>query len=150
MDDSNLHAICNYRRAEEHIATGGQPTVEQLVAVAAAGCSTVVNLALHDAGYSLPDERRMVESLGMSYVHIPVIWERPTREDLARFSDTLRALQGQDLFVHCAANVRVTVFIALDRVTHQGWPTERALAHVDVASLPPVWRQFVSDVLSEP
>jgi len=150
VDDSNLHGIYNYRRAEEHIATGGQPTVEQLAAVAAAGCSTVINLALHDADYSLPDERRLVESLGMSYVHIPVIWERPTREDLARFSETLRALEGQDLFVHCAANVRVTVFIALDRVIRQGWPTESATAHVDVASLPPVWQQFILDVLNEP
>ena len=150
MDEGNLHGIYNYRRAEEHIATGGQPTVEQLVAVAAAGCSTVINLALHDADYGLADERGTVESLGMDYVHIPVIWERPTREDLACFSERMRTLEGQDLFVHCAANVRVTVFIALDRAIRQGWPTERAMAPVDVASLPPVWQQFILDVLNEP
>lgn len=149
MDDSNLHDIYKYRRAGEHLATGGQPSAEQLAAVAAAGCSTVINLALHEADYALPDERGTIESLGMDYVHIPVIWERPTRENLACFSEKMRALEGRDLFVHCAANVRVTVFIALDRAIRQGWPTEVALAHVDVASLPPVWQQLISDVLDE-
>ena len=149
MDDRHLQAIYNYRRAGEHLATGGQPTVEQLAAVAAAGCSTVVNLALHDVDYALPDERGVVESLGMSYIHLPVIWDHPTREDLSRFSETLQALEGQDLFVHCAANVRVTVFVALDRVVRQGWQAEVAMAPVDLASLPPVWQQLISDVLGK-
>jgi protein tyrosine phosphatase (PTP) superfamily phosphohydrolase (DUF442 family) len=148
VDDSNLHEIYNYRRAEEHIATAGQPTAEQLAAVAVAGCSTVINLGLHGADYALPDERSTVESLGMQYVHIPVIWERPTPEDLARFSGVMSTLEGQDLFVHCAANVRVTVFLALDRVTRQGWAAERAMATVDLATLPPAWQQFISDVLA--
>jgi protein tyrosine phosphatase (PTP) superfamily phosphohydrolase (DUF442 family) len=148
VDDSDLHDIYNYRRAEERIATAGQPTVEQLAAVAAAGCSTVINLGLHDAGYALPDERGTVESLGMTYVHLPVVWEHPTPEDLARFSRTMSAFEGQDLFVHCAANVRVTVFIALDRIARQGWAVERAMATVDPAALPPAWQQFISDVLA--
>jgi protein tyrosine phosphatase (PTP) superfamily phosphohydrolase (DUF442 family) len=144
-----MRDIYNYRRAGEHLATGGQPTEEQLAAVAVAGCSAVINLALHDADYALPDERGTVELLGMSYVHIPVIWEHPTREDLARFSCTLQALEGQDLFVHCAANVRVTVFIALDRILRRGWQRETAMAHVDLASLPPVWQQFISGILED-
>jgi protein tyrosine phosphatase (PTP) superfamily phosphohydrolase (DUF442 family) len=148
VDDSNLHDIYKYRRAEERIATAGQPTVEQLAAVAAAGCSTVINLGLHDADYALHDERGTVESLGMTYVHIPVAWDHPTPEDLARFSQTVSALEGQDLFVHCAANVRVTVFIALDRIARQGWAPERAMATVDLGTLPPAWQQFISDVLA--
>jgi uncharacterized protein (TIGR01244 family) len=148
VDDGNLDDIYNYRRAEEHIATAGQPTAEQLAAVAAAGCSAVINLGLHEADYALPDERSTVESLGMQYVHIPVAWEHPTPEDLARFSQTLSAFEGQDLFVHCAANVRVTVFVALDRVMRQGWAAERAMATVDSVTLPPTWQQFISDVLS--
>ena len=107
----------------------------------------MINLAPHDADHALPDERGLVESLGMSYVHIPVLWERPTREDLTRFSETLQALNGQDLFVHCAANVRVTVFIALDRIIRQGWPSEAAMVHVDLGALPVVWQQFISNVL---
>ncbi len=149
MDDRDLQAIYNFRRAGEHLATAGQPTAEQLAAVAAAGCSVVINLALHDADYALPDERGLVESLGMSYVHIPVIWERPTRQDLARFSEVLQRLEGQDLFIHCAANVRVTVFIALDRIIRLRWEAETAMVHIDLTSLPPVWQQFISDVLKE-
>lgn len=147
MDDSELTPILNYRRVSEHVATGGQPTVDQLRAVARAGCRTVINLGLHDADYALPDERGTVESLGMKYVHIPVRWDGPTRANLERFSAVMAAHEGQDVFVHCAANKRVTVFVALDRFLRQGWPAQTALRETEADLLPPVWRQFIADTL---
>jgi len=149
MDDRKLYEIYHYRRVSERIATGGQPTEEQLAAVAEAGCTTVINLGLHGTEYALPDERSLVESLGMTYIHIPVLWDQPTKADLAQFSEVMEAHQDQDLFVHCAANMRVSAFIALDRVTRQRWPAETALQHVDVASFPEVWRAFIDDVVHE-
>ena len=149
MDDSHLSSIYNYRRVSERVATGGQPTEEQLAAVAEAGCTTVINLGLHGTEYALPDERGLVESLGMQYIHVPVLWERPTMANLARFSKVMKGHQDQDLFVHCAANMRVSAFVALDRVTHQGWLAETALQQVDVASFPKVWQAFIDDVVRE-
>jgi uncharacterized protein (TIGR01244 family) len=149
MDDRELRAIYNYRRASERIATAGQPTEDQLAAVAKAGCTVVINLGLHDADYALPDERARVESLGMAYIHIPVLWERPTTADLAQFQEALVRCADQDIFVHCAANVRVSVFVALDRVMRQGWPADAAFAQVDVPALPPVWQQFITNALSD-
>ena len=70
MDDTAFQDVYNYIRVSEHIATGGQPTEAQLTAIAEAGCTTVVNLGLHDADYALPDEAGLVTSLGMAYVHI--------------------------------------------------------------------------------
>jgi protein tyrosine phosphatase (PTP) superfamily phosphohydrolase (DUF442 family) len=101
VNDSTFRDVYNYIRTSEHIATGGQPTEDQLAAISAAGCTTVVNLGLHDADYALPDEPGLVASLGMKYVHIPVLWERPTQADLERFCDVLRTLAGKDIFVHC-------------------------------------------------
>ena len=149
MDDSFFRDVYNYRRVSERIATGGQPTEKQLAAIAAAGCKTVINLGLHDADYALPDEGALVESLGMEYVHIPVLWDGPTRADLARFCDALETRQGQDILVHCAANKRVTAFVALCRVIGQGWAADDALQYVDPQSFPKVWQAFVDDVLGE-
>jgi protein tyrosine phosphatase (PTP) superfamily phosphohydrolase (DUF442 family) len=144
-----LSDIYNYRRVSPLIHTAGQPTEDQLAAAAEAGCVAVVNLGLTDTDYALPDERRTVEALGMDYLHIPVVWERPARCDLDRFARTLVRYEGKPLLVHCAANVRVSVFVALDRVTRLGWSVEDAFAPVDQNKLPPVWRRFIDDVLTE-
>lgn len=146
MDDTTFQDVYNYIRVSDHIATGGQPTEAQLAAIAEAGCTTVVNLGLHDADYALPDEPGVVASLGMAYVHIPVLWEQPTRADLEQFCDVLRTLEGKDIFVHCAANVRVSVFVALDRILHQGWNAQEALKGVGIHELPKVWQTFVESV----
>jgi protein tyrosine phosphatase (PTP) superfamily phosphohydrolase (DUF442 family) len=147
MDDRALQDVYRYRRVSEHMATGGQPTEAQLAQVAEAGCTTVINLGLHDADYALPDERNTVESLGMVYVHIPVIWEQPTRADLSRFSEVMQAHENEDLWIHCAANVRVTVFVALDRVVRLGWPAHHAREAVRTLSLPQVWQAFIDETL---
>jgi protein tyrosine phosphatase (PTP) superfamily phosphohydrolase (DUF442 family) len=143
MDDSTFQDIY------ERIATGGQPTEEQIAAIASAGCTTVINLGLHDADYALPDERGLVESLGMEYIHIPVLWEQPTEADLAQFGEVMQAHEDRDIFVHCAANKRVSVFIALDRIIRRGWPADRALQGVGTQTLPKAWMIFIDDIVGE-
>ena len=148
MDESVLQGIYNYRRLTDLIATAGQPSEEELAAVAHAGFEVVVNLALHDAEYSLPDECRTVESYGMRYMHIPVVWERPLRADLERFFEVMDELTGKRLFVHCAANKRVSVFMALYRQLRQGWSPEVVMPDVHAVWEPDdVWRRFFEEMI---
>ena len=49
--DMGTQAIYNYRKVDEHHATGGQPTEEQLKAAAAEGYATIINLATIDPRY---------------------------------------------------------------------------------------------------
>ena len=148
MDENVLQGIYNYRRLTDLIATAGQPSEEELATVAQAGFEAVVNLALHDAEYSLSDERRTVESLGMRYIHIPVAWERPLRADLERFFEVMDELAGKAVFVHCAANKRVSVFMALYRQLRQDWapdhtrPDMLAIWQPDI-----VWQQFMEQMM---
>lgn len=70
--------IDNFRAIDATLTTSGQPTEDQLRAVADEGYEVVINLALHNhPRYSLPDEAGLVESLGMTYIHIPVQFEAP-------------------------------------------------------------------------
>jgi protein tyrosine phosphatase (PTP) superfamily phosphohydrolase (DUF442 family) len=147
MDDRRVQGISDYRRLSARIATAGQPDEGELAAVAEAGYQVVINLGLHDAPYALEDEAGLVRSLGMAYVHIPVVWERPTRDDLERFFETMAAHQDERLFVHCAANKRVSAFMALYRVHRLGWPVEEALATLAVESFPEAWRRFIRAML---
>jgi hypothetical protein len=95
---------------------------------------------------NLPDEGEVVRALGLEYVQINVPWEHPERSHLERFFAEVEARQGQRLFVHCAANKRVSAFMALYRIHKLGWPQDRALAGLDVSSFPPVWQAFIEEM----
>src|SRR5512139_3905007 len=127
MSGCTLSDIYNYRAVDDALATSGQPTAEQLGHIAAAGFDTVVNLALHDdPRYSLPDERGTVHALGMDYVHIPVAFGAPAESDLLAFFAAMDAYRDGRIWLHCAANMRVTAFLGLYRVIRLGWEEERA------------------------
>jgi uncharacterized protein (TIGR01244 family) len=144
-----LDRIHRVRIVDAHLGTSGQPTQGQLAAIAAAGYRTVVNLALHDdPRYSLPDERATVEQLGMRYVHIPVAFDAPAEADLLAFFDAMRAHGGEPLWVHCAANLRVSAFLGLWRVIEEGVPREAAFAPLHSIWQPDgVWSAFIGAML---
>src|SRR4249920_1952524 len=101
MTEPAYTAIYNFRAVNEALITAGQPTVPQLQSVAEAGFKTVINLALHDQPrYSLPDEPGTVAGLGMTYVHIPVLFESPTEANLLAFFDAMEAHRTEKVLVH--------------------------------------------------
>ncbi|MEK6662640.1 MAG: protein tyrosine phosphatase family protein [Pseudomonadota bacterium] len=149
IDAGALERICHFRWRAPDLATAGQPLEEELRAVADAGFEVVINLALLDAEYSLPDEPGLVHSLGMAFFHIPVTWESPTLENLQQFFTLMRQAQGRKIFLHCAANMRVSVFLALYRMLHLNWSYADAMAQVtDVWEPDAVWKAFIQKALS--
>lgn len=135
--------IRNFRRLDEWVATGGQPTAEQFGELAAAGTRAVLNLALPTSTHALPDEPTIVTALGMDYVPIPVVFEDPQAEDFDRFCTELANRQGQKVFVHCALNYRVSAFVALHRV-RQGWDPTAAWTEMRTIWEPDeVWSRFL-------
>ena len=143
-----LVEIKDYRRISETIATAGQPTIEQLQLVAAEGFKVVINLGLHDAPYSLEDEKGIVDSLGLCYIHIPVLWEQPTSKNFRDFAEVMRRYSGQKQFVHCAANKRVSVFVALYQICDCGQPKTSVLHELELFWTPnESWQAFISQML---
>jgi protein tyrosine phosphatase (PTP) superfamily phosphohydrolase (DUF442 family) len=142
----SVEDIRNYRKVNDALSTGGQPTEEQLQSVAAEGFQRVINLATIDPRYALPDEAGLVRSLGMNYHHIPVDWENPTESDFAAFERLLQDPPPQKTFVHCAANYRVTAFYSLYAMKYLGWSdqdAEKFRASVWAGSSYPIWDKFI-------
>jgi protein tyrosine phosphatase (PTP) superfamily phosphohydrolase (DUF442 family) len=141
-----INDIHNYRQAAPDLATSGQPREDQLAAIAAAGYDVVINLALHDdPRYSLIDEASSVRVLGMEYVHIPVQFGAPTTRDLTQFFEAMDRSKGRRVWVHCAANMRVTAFLGLYWQLREGWPQERAFSLMrDVWQPNDVWSSFIA------
>jgi protein tyrosine phosphatase (PTP) superfamily phosphohydrolase (DUF442 family) len=143
-----LAELYNYRRLSDEIVTAGQPTVEQFSIVAQQGVEVVINLGLADADYALPDEGGLVQSLGLVYEHIPVPWEQPKVEAFEQFADCMRRHEHQKRLVHCAANKRVSTFMALYRILKDGWPVELAMADLEAVWHPNlIWQNFMAQVL---
>ena len=113
--------IYNYRKVDDRLITGGQPSEEQLKSAADEGVKTVINLATINPRYSLEDEEGLVRSLGMTYYHIPVDWENPQESDFEAFEGVVKQLAEEKTLVHCAANFRVTAFYSLYAMKHLGW-----------------------------
>ena len=118
--------IKNFVPVDERLGTAGQPTEEQVRDVAADGYAAVVNLGLLDPKYCLADEAGLVASLGMEYRHLPVKFDAPAVEDFRAFIATMDAWAAKKTFVHCAANYRVSTFVALYGELRLGWPRARA------------------------
>lgn len=145
----STHDIHNVVRVDEMTLTGGQPTEDQLRAVAAEGGQAVINLATFDPRYSLPDEAGLVQALGLHYHHLPVVWDNPQPADFEAFAEAMSALTGQHVFIHCAANFRVTAFYGLYAMRSLGWTEAQAdalRARVWGKSAYPVWEAFIKDM----
>ena len=151
MDEARATDIVGYLRIDDTLATSGQPTVEELAAVARDGTEVVINLALHDdPRYSLPDEPGTVAGLGMAYVHIPVKFDAPQESDLFAFFDAMDRNRGRKMLVHCAANKRVTAFLGLYRVIRGRADAENAFAPMrEVWEPNAAWAPFISAMLEK-
>jgi protein tyrosine phosphatase (PTP) superfamily phosphohydrolase (DUF442 family) len=140
----SVSAIKNFIAIDDRIGTAGQPTEEQVGAVAAAGYAAVINLGLLDPKYCLPDEAGLVASLGLRYRHIPVVWTAPAVADFEAFVAAMDALVTERIFVHCAANYRVSSFMALYGELRLGWTRERADAHARALWEPnEIWQELL-------
>ena len=106
----------------------------------------MINLATPTSTNALPDEAGLVAALGMTYVPIPVLWDRPTLDDLQAFFAALDTYAGRKVFVHCVLNWRVSTFMYLYRVIRLGVPHETAVW--DMLSIwepDEIWSQFIAD-----
>jgi protein tyrosine phosphatase (PTP) superfamily phosphohydrolase (DUF442 family) len=143
----SLEEIYNFIEISDLLATSGQPTEAQMSEIAAAGYEVVVNLATPTSDNALKDEAGTVRALGMDYHNIPVVWEAPKLSDFEQFVPLMDSLAGQKVFVHCAANYRVSMFTALYAEKHWGWTRAQADAHIRRIWEPDeVWKKFIEGV----
>ena len=139
-----IENIKNFVSLSEHLVTAGQPSEQQVEDLARAGFEVVVNLGLLDPRYCLADEAGLAHSLGMTYHHIPVDFNAPRFEDLNQFFDVMDGSRGKKVFVHCAANYRVSSFVALYGQARLGWSVDQANSHIKRVWEPnDTWREFV-------
>ena len=119
--------LVNAKTPGSNLLTGGQPTVEQLGEVKAAGYRTIINLrGVGEAGTDVEPE--LVRSLGLVYHHLPIHGAQGVNFDsAAQFAEILEAAEGP-VVVHCASGNRVGALFALKAYKVDGKSADDALS----------------------
>ena len=92
--NERLDDIYNFLEIEDVYSTSGQPSESQFHLIKEAGHKLVVNLAPTSMlENSVVEEANILQELGLEYVHIPVVWESPTLEELEEFFKTMKLLK---------------------------------------------------------
>lgn len=158
-----LLELFNYYEYSPSLASSGQPTRDQLPAIAAAGIEAVINLVPVDSPDAYAEEGELVRALALDYRHIPIAWEQPTAADLEAFFAAMQAFRDKRVLVHCYANARASAFVYLWRVRHGGdgggqarteaWETLVRIwdwnAGYELRNVP-TWSSFISRASSAP
>jgi len=146
----DISEIDNYRQYDPNCSSSGQPDAKQLEALSKAGFRRVIYLAFTDNKTAIESEDRIVKSLGMDYVHIPVDFDRPTLDDFEDFESIMNRDRDIRTLLHCQINLRASAFSFLYRVIYGGVAMAEAKSDLDAIWQPDkVWYQFIVKVLKQ-
>ena len=145
-----LSDISNYRDYTETFSSSGQPTAKQLELLKSEGFERIIYLAFTTSETAIAKEDEIVKDLGMEYVHVPVVWEKPTASDFYTFVALMQREPDKKTLLHCQVNFRASTFSFLYRVIYQEIPMAQAKEDLDAIWQPnSVWFGFIVDVLNQ-
>ena len=142
---SELENIKNFVQLTDQIATAGQPRDEQFEQIANAGYRYVINLGLPNHVDAVADEDVQLAALGVTYIHIPVKFDAPSKEQVKFFCQILATLKGEQVFVHCIMNYRVSAFMYhyLTKVENYSDSAARS-SMFESWEMPPAWQELMT------
>ena len=112
MQSKDLSKVFNYHNIDDLFATSGQPNAYQLRLIAQNGYEAVINLAPNSVFEgSVINEAEILTANKVKYIHIPVNFNKPKDEDFLKFVNCLEENKDKKIWIHCAANMRVSAFV---------------------------------------
>jgi hypothetical protein len=100
---------------------------------------------VHDA---VRDEQLVVTRQGLSFVNIPVPFDRPTEADFETFAGVPQGFGDRKALVRCQINLRASTMVFLYRAIVLKEDPQRAYESVTGVWVPDgAWRQFIRDQL---
>ena len=118
--------IRNFLQVTPEFCTAGQPRIEHFNQLKARGVKAVLNLR-QPSEHRAEDEKAAVEAAGMKYFNIPVVYAKPTEEQVDEFLRITDDRANRPMLVHCTAAIRVGGFWLIRRVLRDGLSWDAAL-----------------------
>ena len=145
LQSSNLKKIFNYYKVPDLFETSGQPNNKQLISIANGGYEAVINLAPNTTIEGrIINEEAILKSNNITYIHIPVDFNNPLNEDFNKFVAALEQNKHKKIWVHCAANMRVSAFVFKYRRDVLGLSPKNIKEDLEIIWAPnKTWRSFL-------
>jgi protein tyrosine phosphatase (PTP) superfamily phosphohydrolase (DUF442 family) len=131
QDTPTYAELPRLHQVSERLYRGAQPLDHGISKLHEIGVNTVINLrGPNDLTRAEETEAR---ALGLNYFNIALPgWGRPQDDRIARIMELINAPESGRVFIHCRAGVdRTGLIVAIYRITHDGWSSERALAEAE-------------------
>ena len=130
-DSTTYSELPRFKQVSETLYRGGQPLDGGLSKLRELGVNTVINL--RGADDRSRAEETKVRALGLNYFNVSLPgWGRPEDARIVRIMEIINAPESGRVFIHCKAGVdRTGVIVAIYRMTHDGWSSDRALAEAE-------------------
>ena len=149
VQESPLDSVRAFVQISDRVGTSGQIRTHHVKELKDRGYELVINLAPANERMN-KDESFAVVSAGIAYVQIPVDFKNPAMRDLEFFFQVMNANKDRKVYVHCFANMRVSSFMYLYRVIHEGMvPEEADKALKQVWEPNDDWTPFIAKALTE-
>lgn len=147
---AELADIRNYKEYSPTFSSAGQPSKEQLELIKQEGFARIAYIAFSNSRGAIADEDAIVKELGMDYLHVPVIWDAPTKADFYAFAGAMQREPDKKTLLHCQANYRASAFAFLYRVVYQDIGVAEAKADMNAIWQPnETWRNLIFEVLAD-
>lgn len=112
MHGEHSGPVMNYHRIDDRLATGGHLVDDGLDELQAQGVTVVIDLRDEPPR----GQKKRITGAGMQWINVPIEWNDPEEVDFERFSEVMKAHQGDHVLVQCAANYRASAMTYLYRV----------------------------------
>ena len=122
----SIESSYNFKAVSNRITTSGVVPKEVLEEISNEGYEVVINLLPDYQEQSVTGEKEILELQNITYVSIPVDFDRPQEEELSQFMQELEVMGDKKIHIHCAANWRVSAFYGVYAVLNGIWNKEQA------------------------
>lgn len=120
LDISGKPGLPNFHKVIGNIYRGGAPTKEGLKSLKTMGIHTIIDLRISPK--EVREEKRFAESIGFTWLNIPMGKEAPTQKQVDTLLAALAKESTEPIFVHCQHGAdRTGCMIGIYRVQVQDW-----------------------------
>jgi protein tyrosine/serine phosphatase len=131
QDATNSAGLPRFQQVNERLYRSGQPHDGSLSQLRGLGINTVINMRGTSARTRA--EEAEARALGLNYYNVALPnWGRPQDTRVARILELIAAPESGRVLIHCKEGVdRTGMIVALYRMTHEGWTSQKALAEAE-------------------
>jgi len=147
FQSNDLSKIYNYHDIPGLFTTSGQPNRYQLKLIAQNGYDVVINLAPGSVlEGSVIHEAEILSANKVKYIHIPVNFNNPVKDDFLLFVKKLNENKDKKIWIHCAANMRVSAFVYKYRRDVLGLEDKQVIKDMELIWSPNrTWNTFINN-----